>query len=267
MPTIRLIINADDLGISTAVNAAIGECIDRGEITATTLLANGPAFEDAVERCRGWSDFSVGVHLNLMEFRPIFQSEALTPLLNATGEFRGNAWSVDLPRATRQAIEDEWLSQISRVRAAGIEPTHLVSHFHIHTRPELFGCLRRVVRERGVWCVRITKNLYSRSLPVESRALLIKKGLWNTALRHTAGAETTDHFTEFASFMELARARELPQGTIETMVHPGATDSAEENRLLASPWQEQIDYTCQLISYRAFKQGTDSTEPSGVDQG
>lgn len=251
-PTIRAIINADDFGMSRTTNEAIARLVGAGRVSSVTLLANGPAFDEAVGLCRDWDEVPVGVHLNIMEFAPVTDTPGLAPLLDSSGGFRSNAWTVKIDQQTRKAIGHEWLAQIEKIRGAGIEPSHLDSHFHVHTRPEIFGCLRQTVKESGIDRVRVTKNLYSRSRPVASKVLRIKKGLWNTALRHTIGARTTDVFTEFDTFVEIALDESPVAKTVELMVHPGSEEYAAETKLLESDWQKTLQCDVQLISYRSL---------------
>ena len=72
---IKVIINADDLGISLDVNRRIEECINMGVVSSTTLLVNAPAFDDGVRIAKQHTQVSVGIHLNLIEFAPLTNSD------------------------------------------------------------------------------------------------------------------------------------------------------------------------------------------------
>ena len=79
---IQVIINADDLGMSRAVNDATFSLIERGSITSATIMANGPEVEQAIARLTAFPAASYGIHLNLTEFHPISAAKGLAPLLN-----------------------------------------------------------------------------------------------------------------------------------------------------------------------------------------
>ena len=85
----RLIINADDLGISKDVNKQIEECIHIGCITSSSLMANGPAFEDGIRIAKQYPQISVGVHLNIVEFTPLTNADIFRKhgVLDSEGAF------------------------------------------------------------------------------------------------------------------------------------------------------------------------------------
>jgi len=85
----NLIVNADDLGWTAGVNRGIAEAHRNGIVTSASLLANGRAFEEAVEFARATRDLGVGVHLNLSDGPPVAPREAVPSLLNASGAFEG----------------------------------------------------------------------------------------------------------------------------------------------------------------------------------
>src|SRR6201987_3103595 len=62
----RLIVNADDFGFTRDVNQGIVEAHRQGILTATTLMASGAAFEDAVRLARENPTLDIGVHLVLV---------------------------------------------------------------------------------------------------------------------------------------------------------------------------------------------------------
>jgi chitin disaccharide deacetylase len=249
--TVQVIINADDFGISQDVNRAIVELLDRERITSATIMANAPAFDDAVRHVARLSHCSFGVHLNLTEFGSLTRHAGFGDYLDAAGSFRGELRARRLDAAFRAAVSAEWSAQIERVLAAGVPVSHLDSHHHTHTIPQLFPCLHEVRRRFGIRRVRISRNLYARG-GLRRRVNLVSKSVWNGALRHYAGASTTDRFTDFGDFVALAgRLRSLPR-TIELMVHPGGPQSAVETALLTSDWRTKLPFPTELVSYHAL---------------
>jgi predicted glycoside hydrolase/deacetylase ChbG (UPF0249 family) len=247
--TIRVIVNADDLGYSSEVNKAIFELMDLGRVTSATLMANGPAFEEAVMGLGARPGCSFGVHLNVTEFRPLTSPEGLARILNGAGEFAGNSIrKVPLDSALCDAIYQEWAAQIRKIRSSGVNISHLDSHHHTHSIPRLFLVLKRLQRDFQIHRIRLTKNLYGAQWPVSSKLRLLKKA-WNLALRHHVRTRTTSTFTSFIEFHELASASRSLGTILEAMVHPGNPGFAEETRLLRTPWEESLPRRIQLINY------------------
>ena len=85
--TMKIIINADDFGMSLNVNDAILDLLAREKISSSTILANGPFVEQACAQIHRFPQCSFGVHLNVTEFRPVSQTPALDRLLDSRGEF------------------------------------------------------------------------------------------------------------------------------------------------------------------------------------
>src|SRR5262249_47660790 len=130
--------------------------------------------------------------------------------------------------------------------------SHFDSHNHVHTMPALFPVLKRVQREFDVRKVRTSWNVYTTSSS-PSATLLLKKRLWNLALRYYYPTVTTSAFTSFAVFYELAKRQRQSAFTqydsMELMVHPGHPDFEEETKLLKGNWQVEFGIQTQLISY------------------
>ena len=153
----RLIVNADDLGISQTVNARIEECINNGVISSSTLLANAPAFAEGASIAKKYPSISVGVHLNIIEFKPLTNSDIFHRygMTDEAGCFiEGAAFTAEYDDILLQAVYEEWDAQIGRVEAAGIVPSHLDSHQHTHTIWALSEVLCRVMDKHKITCVR-----------------------------------------------------------------------------------------------------------------
>jgi len=247
----NLIVNADDLGWTEGVNHGIAEAFRNGIVTSTSLLANGAAFAGGVEIARGAPGLGVGVHLNLSDGAPLAERETVTSLLNDNGEFAGGAESLLLRRARRELlldeVEREWDAQIQKVRDAGMEPTHLDGHRHVHMLPGLFEIALRLAKRHGIGAIRVSledSNLRA-ALASGSRrnaSVVMKQGVQARGLKllardareqaARAGLATTDYFCGIAQTGELTREglgrllTILPEGTTELMCHPGYVDAA-----------------------------------------
>jgi predicted glycoside hydrolase/deacetylase ChbG (UPF0249 family) len=145
----RLILNADDFGLTFGINRAILELHAGGVLTSATLMANGDAFADAVARALACPILGVGCHVVLTDGVPVSPAEAL-PTLCPNGEtFRPKLThfirDLFLGRIDEAEIECEALAQINKLQTAGIEPTHLDTHKHTHIFPQVARPLIRLV--------------------------------------------------------------------------------------------------------------------------
>lgn len=128
----RLIINADDLGLCPGVNSAIFDAFKLHGLTSTTIMANMPGFQDALEKNKVLGPVPIGVHLTLT----MGPSLSRNPLLEENGVFHKKEYwrnpELQYTEELKEAIYQEFKMQIEKVLASGIKPTHLDSHHHIY---------------------------------------------------------------------------------------------------------------------------------------
>src|SRR6266699_4430282 len=247
----NLIVNADDLGWTNGVNRGIVESFHHGIVTSTSLLANGAAFAGGVEAARSAPGLGVGVHLNLSDGPPVADRESVTSLLNDNAEFAGGPQSLLLRRARRglllAEVEDEWDAQIQKIVDAGITPTHLDGHKHVHMLPGLFEIAVRLAKRHGIGAIRVSLETSSLRAALSSGSkqhagVVMKQGVQARGLKllardvraqaEHAGISTADYFCGIAQTGELTRegvvqlVKSLPDGTTELMCHPGYADAA-----------------------------------------
>ncbi len=202
----RLIINADDFGFTHGVNEGILEAHREGVLTSATLMANGAAFEHAVQVAAGNPTLDVGCHLTLIGgvslLPPFGRLPSTVPQLVKTLVMG------------RLLIYEELAAQVRKILEAGIIPTHLDSHKHTHVLPPVLEAVARLSEEFRIPWVR-------RPLDVP-----LLKALHHHALeRHHCRA--TDHFAgrsmtgRFGTEELVGLIRRLPIGTTEFMCHPG----------------------------------------------
>ncbi|WP_027716812.1 carbohydrate deacetylase [Desulfuromonas sp. TF] len=243
---IRLIINADDLGCSPAIDRGILCAFEAGGITSASLLANGRSFGDAAREIRA-QGIPVGVHLNLSEGRPL--SGPIRGLTDRAGDFPGKT-------ATRRALaggdvdraglQRELSTQVLRTLEAGLTPDHLDTHQHAILFPPVSAAVLEVAQAYGIGALRLPEPadppvadppgllgeelaFYRRSAPAVAKALRnagldAPDGLW--------GMPFLNRLDEAALCGILGA---LPPGTWELMVHPGYCDPA---RPFAGPERE-----------------------------
>ena len=211
----KLIVNADDFGFTRDVNQGIIEAHGRGILTATTLMATGAAFDDAVRLAKDNPSLDIGCHLVLVG-SPGFPKSV--PRL---------AWSLGKMR-----IYELLASQVRRIVDAGLKPTHLDTHKHTHLLAPVLDAVVRISQEFSIPWVRrpFDLPLHPDGIAFPRRAVNralrgLKGGVERVLARH--GCRSTDHFAGFQltgnyGSAELASLiRSLPEGVTEFMCHPG----------------------------------------------
>jgi predicted glycoside hydrolase/deacetylase ChbG (UPF0249 family) len=204
-------------------------------------MAVGAAFEDAISRARAFPRLGIGVHLTWVEERPVSSPKQIPSLVDEEGRLpRVLPFLLRLQtgRIREDELERETRAQLERVIAAGLRPTYVDSHKHLHLYPPLLRLVLRLLPEYGIRTVRLpherfpwrlSKHLWRR-LP---RALPIRllAGRARRKLRE-AGIFFPDHF--FGLFhtgalteaVLLALLRRLPDGVSELLCHPGIVDES-----------------------------------------
>jgi len=279
----RLIVNADDFGLTSGVNRGILEAHSRGIVTSATLMACGMKFQEAASLAAQAPDLSVGCHVVLVDGMPTLNSTDV-PCLGAgpTSHFCQSlirfASRATTGRLDPEQIEAEVTAQIRKLQAAGLRVSHLDSHKHTHMFPAVFKPLLRAAKVSGVRAVRN---------PFEP-LVFATNGNWKRRFklgimrRYRAGF--TQHLAEggmvtpdgcigivatgglsLATFASLIQ--NLPDGTWEFVSHPGYNDADLDKvttRLRHSRDQELSILTSdtvkdlirseeiELISYRQF---------------
>jgi predicted glycoside hydrolase/deacetylase ChbG (UPF0249 family) len=221
----QLVVNADDFGFTPDVNAGIVEAHRRGILTATTLMANGAAFDDAVRLAHETPSLDIGCHLVLIRGKSLLSGRELPA---SVPKF--------VTALLRREIRpyEELAAQVRRILASGIQPTHLDTHKHTHLAPPVLDALARLSGEFGIRWVRrpfdFPLNARRGTVPrlerITSRAMGLLCRRFERVLQ-LHGCRTTDHFAGFqitgrfrtAELVELLGA--LPDGTTELMCHPG----------------------------------------------
>lgn len=244
----RLIVNADDFGLTAGVNRAIAELHGEGVLTSTTLMARATATEEAIQMARANYSLGVGCHVVLVDGVPVLSAERDLPNLAdpATGQLRPGlggflrhlygGWPFS---RFEQQIEAEARAQIEWLQGRGLKLTHIDTHKHTHMFPAVLRPVLRAARAAGLsavrnpfepaWAVRATAGApWARA--AEVTALRWLKPLWQRILAEE-GFATTDGTiavvgTGILDGDTLRRLlRQLPEGTWELVTHPGYNDA------------------------------------------
>ncbi len=222
----RLIINADDCGISDVVNTEIRRCIEDGIITSTTMMANMPAFEGAIELYQKFHErIPFGIHFNLTEGRPILYSQRLLDAgyyVEREGEVRLNAKEYDASLITSEMkldIMEELRAQAQKIFDSGITPSHIDSHQHVHWRLEYLPLFCRIAREFHVEKMRREYN-YGGNTSWKNH---LRRMRWKYYMKwNNHRLSCPDRFTDIFLFFNDLEKDQLPNNkTFELMCHPG----------------------------------------------
>jgi len=243
----ELILNADDFGFTQGVNEGIILAHRDGVLTSATLMATGPAFEDAVERAKSNPKLGIGCHLVLTGGIAVAPRKEISTLVDRDGRLPRSlaalVWRVSSGLVRTIHIERELRAQIEKIRGAGIEPTHVDTHKHTHVHPRIMSALGRVAREFGITRVRnpvenlrdswrSTRGGAPGSLSQLPGAVAVRAVTpCLRAISRHYGLRSPDHFLGLAMTGRLGTAAlcrlidTVPDGRTEIMVHPGVYDA------------------------------------------
>jgi hopanoid biosynthesis associated protein HpnK len=241
----RLIVNADDFGLTSGVNRAILEGNQSGIITSATLMANAQASEAAIDLAKAQPSLKTGCHVVLIDGVPLTAN--LPSLTNDSRRFRTSLKQFAIAAVRKQiAVEEiqrEVEAQIRQIQSRGITVTHVDSHKHTHMFPHVLRPLLRAAKACGVRAVRnpfepthswptgmvlSTPGIWLRSVGVMAfqmfasafRRALNEEGMVSTD--GTVGIAVTGLLDQH----KLLRILEaLPEGTWELVCHPGYSDA------------------------------------------
>jgi predicted glycoside hydrolase/deacetylase ChbG (UPF0249 family) len=294
----RLIVNADDFGLTHGVNRAIVACHRRGIVSSTTLMATGACFDEAVALAAEMPQLSVGCHVVLVDGQPLLPaSEVRSLLAPGTNRFYHSIGEVLRAvaggRFRAEEVEAEAGAQFARLLSSKVAVSHFDAHKHTHMFPSLLRPLLRAASAHGIAAVRNPfeapgvvgwgEALAGKTLLVrKAETALLRTSLYRRWLRavRDVGFATTDGSLGVAATGSLDEERlrsmlmRMPPGTWELVCHPGYNDSelatvrtklresreVEMRALLAITSSELSDeYGAELVPFRV-----QSTRPASV---
>lgn len=153
----RLVVTADDLGLSAGVTRGILESHRRGVVRSTSLLVTYPASEAAAALARLESDLEVGLHFDLVGGAPASDPALVPSLVGPDGRFRSLrelGLRIATLRVSAREIALELRAQVTRMRSWGIDPLAWDSHRHVHALPQIARVVGAVARQEGVRWIR-----------------------------------------------------------------------------------------------------------------
>ena len=241
----RLILNADDFGLTRGVNRAISELHAAGALTSATLMASGPAFDDAISAVRSHPTLGVGCHVVLTDGTPISPPQTIPTLLGPDGKnFRPRlshfTRDLLLGRIDEADIAREAAAQIQKLQHHGITVTHLDTHKHTHIFPQVARPLLIVAEHMGIpairnpfeqpWslalgCSPVLRRIQLRVIHHLRPRFLALPQIQSGRILTTNGTLGISATGDLNTTTLAAILKAMPDGLWELVCHPGYNDS------------------------------------------
>jgi hopanoid biosynthesis associated protein HpnK len=267
----RLIVNADDFGLSSSVNEAVVRAHCKGILTSASLMVNESGFDEAVKLAKENPKLGVGLHLTLLQGHSALSPEKIPGLVNAHGAFSNSPVGVGMnyffKRNLRAQLRAEIHAQFAKFHETGLPLDHVNGHLHLHLHPAIFGILMEDSEKLRIRHLRLTHDCFARSRRISRGHLFYKishatifeflssrarKPLAQKKIRH---AQITFGLLQNSRVDEeyiLKLLPELPPGDSELYSHPSLGEFKHEFDVLVSPRvKEQIKKLgIELIRYQ-----------------
>jgi hopanoid biosynthesis associated protein HpnK len=250
----RLIVNADDFGLSTSVNHAVIRAHRDGILTTASLMVNEPGLDEALKFARENPRLGIGLHLTLLMGHSALSQEKIPGLVNSRNEFSsspvGAGMSYFFKRSLREQLRAEIHAQFVKFHATGLMLDHVNGHLHLHLHPVIFNILMEDAGKLGIKRMRWTRDCLACSRRMT-------EGRWFYRVSHAAiyawlssrarepmrqrgirHAQITFGLLQNARVDEeyiLKLLRELPPGDSELYSHPSLDKFKHEFDALVSP--------------------------------
>ena len=257
--TRRLIVNADDFGLSHSVNEAIIRAHREGMVTTASLMVNEPDYDEAVKLAKENPKLGVGLHLTLLKGHSALSPEKIPGLVNAHGEFSerpvGTGFRYLFNRSLHESLRAEMHAQFAKFHATGLPLDHVNGHLHLHLHPTVFRILMEDADKLGVRRLRLTCDCLGRSRRMA-------RGRWLYRVSHAAIYEWLSsrareplrrrgikHAQITFGLLQNARVNEeyvlkllpdLPSGDSELYSHPSLGEFRHEFDALVSPRVKEL---------------------------
>lgn len=278
MPVRRLIVNADDFGLTDGINRAVRDLHQRGALTSTTLMAAAQRFDQAVEISKQQKLLGVGCHIVLVDGTPVANPTAVPTLLDPAcqrggepqfratlGEFVRDLY---LGRIDSAHIVREAMAQILRLQQAGVAVTHVDTHKHTHMFPRV---LKSIMRAAQACNIRTIRNPFEPAWSVAATPGAGLVRMWQVRLLRTFRHSfwklireqdffTTEGCVGVAATGTLNEAtlrtllNRLPEGIFELVCHPAYMD----DELMATRTRLQQSRQVELAALQTITSILDS---------
>lgn len=254
----QLIVNADDFGLSSGVNRAVEQAWQQGILTQASLMPGGDAFDEAVAIAQRNPGLQVGLHLTLVQGRPVLPPEQVPGLVQANGLFPDNPVTVGMrlyfDRGVRQQLRNELEAQILKIKETGIPLSHIDGHLNIQMHPTVFELLAELMPQHGITSFRITRERLRHNLRFDRSRVIgktverlifgtlsdhVEPQLHRLGITHAAEVKGVLNSGRITETYLLAILNDLAPGTTEIYLHPGCLPDAEISRRMPDYRHEQ----------------------------
>jgi predicted glycoside hydrolase/deacetylase ChbG (UPF0249 family) len=236
-----LIVTADDFGLTESANKAIIDCFKGGIVRSVSLMANGNAFENAVQSLKQNAGISAGVHLTLVFERPVLGPNEIQSLVREDGRlFQTHNQFIKRYLAHKirlKEVEDELSAQISKIKDRGIDISHINSHQHLHVLPGIIEIVIGLAVKYRIKNIRVPlewsylsmspNNLFLNILSLRAMKKIQKARL--NCIDHFRGSSVSGHLTESSLLNFIMNCKE---GVTEIMCHPTYIDEFYQKNYL-----------------------------------
>jgi chitin disaccharide deacetylase len=235
-----VVVTADDFGLAREVNEAVEAAHSGGILTAASLRVAGPAAADAVARARRMPRLRVGLHLVLVEGRPVLPPERVPDIVDATGHFRSDmahlGADIFFRPSVRRQVAAEIEAQFAAYRATGLALDHADAHKHFHLHPTVAQLMIAIGLRCGLRALRVPiepGSVLAAIEPMPPRSLQYLTAPWAALLRRRvrrAGLKVPDAVFGLAWSGAMTETRlcglldRLPDGSTEIYMHPATAD-------------------------------------------
>lgn len=212
----KLIINADDFGLTTKVNEAIVQCMEFGLVRSTTIMMNQPGTLDAIHRYHKGEVPELGLHLTITTGKPIANPSEISSLVNDNGYFLSRSELTNKEDIDSSELLIELNAQYQLAIQSGLKLNHLDSHHFATLYPSLKPVFIEFANTIGLPCRRVD---------------VITEGQDELAV--TTPDAFDINFYDSGATLQALQQRILeqksmhPNGTVEFMCHPGLSDDHE----------------------------------------
>jgi chitin disaccharide deacetylase len=231
----RLIIHADDFGLTPAVTRGILEAHAAGIVTSTSVMVGTPGWDDAAANLRATPSLDVGLHFNLLVGHPFTLPELVTRALTR--------------RVNADEVRAECREQLRKLKETGARVTHIDSHRHTHALPGVWDAVQSVAAAEGLH-VRVPAEPWrvarTRHLGAQLHRAAVSMSAWRPSAQrrvHFTGL-TLDGARNFEADV-LRTLDGLEPGVTELMVHPGHVDPPLAT-VDGYTWQRERELTALL---------------------
>lgn len=273
----QVIVTGDDLGFRTDWDTRVFEAYERGFLTSTSIVTNGPTYGTAARRLRE-NGRDCGVHLNLLQGEPLSPRAEVRSLVDGRGHFPGTIGRFLLRYEGRRVrvreVALEWERQVQRAFDDGLAPSHLNAHYHLHALPGLFGVALDLARRFEIGWVRVPDEPpWGVPGPAPGRARAT--ALWLLARWHrkvTRGlgvglmpcrgiaASGVLGLSAWRTLLDGVCQEPVDRNGIEVMCHPGQT-AEQDAALFSHQLASEIRARAVLRSFRELAYRTSTRTP------